>query len=99
MRLRFWNDPATGLPLARQSMEGLPPCKTEEEEMKRTQHLPAGWTENEIRELPAHHDNQTEEEQAVEIEAALSDQDQTVMVVPTKLVPQILRLIQRKQTA
>jgi hypothetical protein len=65
----------------------------------RKQRLPAGWTEKRIRELAAHHDNQTVEEQAAEIEAALDDKDHTLMVVPTALVPQILRLIKKKQTA
>jgi hypothetical protein len=50
------------------------------------QRLPRGWTEKRIRELAAHHDQQTEEEQAAEIEAALTQEDQTLMVVPTHLV-------------
>ncbi len=64
--------------------------------MKR-QRLPRGWTAKRIRELVAHHDQQTEQEQAAEIEAALSAKDQTVMVVPTELVPEIQALIARKQ--
>lgn len=63
------------------------------------QHLPPGWTEQRIRELAAHHDQQTEEEQATEIEAALSTKDQTVMVVPTDLVPEIQALIARRHGA
>ncbi len=63
------------------------------------QRLPRGWTENRIRELVGHHDRQTEEEQAAEIEAALSMKDQTVMVVPTELVPEIQALIARKRGA
>jgi hypothetical protein len=63
------------------------------------QHLPRGWTEKRIRELAARHDHQTEEEQAAEIEAALSATDQTVMVVPTELVPDIQALIARKRGA
>jgi hypothetical protein len=49
--------------------------------------------------LAAHHDQQTEEEQAAELEAALSGKDQTIMVVPTKLVPEIRALIARKRGA
>jgi hypothetical protein len=63
------------------------------------QRLPRGWTEEHIRELAAHHDGQTEEEQAAEIEAAMSAKDQTVMVVPTELVPEIQALIVRKRGA
>jgi hypothetical protein len=63
------------------------------------QRLPEGWTAKQIRNLAAHHDQQTEAEQAAEIEAALSAKDQTVMVVPTELVPEIQALIARKRGA
>ena len=63
------------------------------------QRLPAGWTEKRIRELASYHDQQTEEDQAAEIEAALAAKDQTVMVVPTALVPEIRALIARKRGA
>ncbi len=63
------------------------------------QRLPRGWTEKRIRDLAAHHDRQTEEERAAEIEAALSAKDQTVIVVPTELVPEIQALIARKRGA
>jgi hypothetical protein len=63
------------------------------------QRLPQGWTEKRIRELAAHHDQQSDEEQAAEIEAVLSAKDQTLMVVPTALVPEIQALIARKRGA
>jgi hypothetical protein len=63
------------------------------------QRLPRGWTEKRIRELAAYHDNQTEEEQAAEIEAALAKPGHTLMVVPTELVPNVLKLITKKRTA
>ena len=63
------------------------------------QRLPQGWTDKRIRELAAHHDRQTNEEQAAEIEAALSAKNQTLMVVPTELVPEIQALIARKPGA
>ena len=50
------------------------------------QRMPPGWTEEQIRQLAEHHDNLTEDEQAAEIEAALTAEGQTVMVVPTELV-------------
>ena len=60
------------------------------------QRLPRGWTEKRIQELVAHHDHQTEEEQAAEITAALSAKNQTVMVVPTEPAPEIQALIAHK---
>jgi hypothetical protein len=63
----------------------------------RKQPSPRGWTNKRIRELAVHHDRQPEEEQAAEIEAALSAADQTLMVVPTELVPAIQALIARKR--
>ena len=69
--------------------------------MKRTkkQKLPAGWTEEQVRRLAQYYDNQTEDEQAAEHEAALQAEGHTVMVVPTELVPEILKLITKKRTA
>ena len=66
--------------------------------MKKKQRLPRGWTEKRIRQLAEYYDQQTEEEQAAEIEAALKKKGQTVMAVPTKLVPRILRLMGEKNT-
>ena len=63
------------------------------------QKLPPGWTEKGIRELARYYDNLTEEEQVAEIEAGLAQEGQTVMVVPTELVPEIRKLISRKRTA
>lgn len=62
------------------------------------QRLPKGWTEEQIRNLAEHHDNLTEDEQAAEIDAALLGENETVMVVPTELVPQIVKLINKKKS-
>ena len=67
--------------------------------MKKKQRLPRGWTEKQIRELATHHDSLTEEQQAAEIEAALGQEGQTLILVPTKLVPEIVKLITKKRTA
>jgi hypothetical protein len=64
---------------------------------KKTQKYPVGWDEERVRKLAEHYDNQTEAEQAAEIEAALTGENQTVMVVPTELVPEILKLINKKR--
>ena len=64
------------------------------------QRLPKGWTQERIRKLAEYHDNLSEEEQAAEIVAGLTEDNQTVMVVPTVLVPAIVKLISKtKQPA
>ena len=69
--------------------------------MKKTkkQKLPPGWDEKSIRKLAEYYDNQTEEEQVAEIEAAFAKENHTIMVVPTELVPEIVKLIAKSQTA
>ena len=70
--------------------------------MKKTmkkQRLPKGWTEEKIRKLAEHHDNMTEDQQVAEIEASLNDENQTMMMVPTELVPEIVKLINKKRPA
>jgi hypothetical protein len=62
----------------------------------------AGLDGKSVRELATRHDRQTEAERAAEIEAVLSAAvlsagDQTLMMVPTELVPKIQALIQRKR--
>lgn len=66
---------------------------------KKKQPYPAGWDEDRIRKLAEHYDNQTEDEQVAEHEAAFLAEGQTVMVVPTDLVPEILKLISKKRPA
>jgi hypothetical protein len=63
------------------------------------QRLPKRWTEEQIRKLAEHHDSLSQAEQAAEIDAALLDEDQTVKVVPTDLVPEITKLINKKRPA
>ena len=64
---------------------------------KKKQKYPPGWDDARVRKLAEHYDNQTEDEQAAEIEAALNDENQTLMTVPTELVPEIVKLISRKR--
>jgi len=61
------------------------------------QRPPKGWTQEKIRKLAEHHDNLTEAEQAAEIEAGLTEENQTVMVVPTELVPELVKLINKRR--
>ena len=61
--------------------------------------LPSGWTEKRVRKLAEFYDNQTEDEQAAEIEAAWNADNVTMVAVPTDLVPEVLRLLARKRGA
>ena len=63
------------------------------------QRFPKGWTEKQIRKLAEHHDNLTDDEEVAEIEAALNDKNETLIMVPTELVPEIVRLINKKRPA
>ena len=63
------------------------------------QKLPPGWDENRVREVLAHYENQTEDEQFAEIEAAREAEGVTMMAVPTELVPEVRALLARKQSA
>jgi sulfur-carrier protein len=66
---------------------------------KKSPVYPTGWDEERIRKLAEHYDNQTEDEQVAEHEAAFRAEGQTVMVVPTELVPDIIKLIGKKRPA
>ena len=64
---------------------------------KNEQKYPAGWDEARIRALAEHYDNQTEDEQLAEHEAAFQAKGQTVMVVPSELVPEVIKLIKKSK--
>jgi hypothetical protein len=61
--------------------------------MKKQNRFPKGWNEARVREVLEHYENQTEDEAVAEDEAAFRSREQTVMVVPKKLVPAITKLI------
>ena len=54
---------------------------------------------NESANWPKHDETQTEDEQFAEREAAFVAEDQSVMVVPTALIPKIVKLIAKKRPA
>jgi hypothetical protein len=62
-----------------------------------TQNFPPGWDEARVREVLAHYESQTEDEQFAEIEAALEAKDTTLIAVPIDLVPEVRALIARGQ--
>lgn len=66
---------------------------------KRKQKYPLGWDEARVRKLAEHYDNQTDEEAVAEIEAALNDENQTLIMVPNQLVPEVIKLINKKRPA
>src|SRR5262249_54517919 len=92
-----------------QGPESLPPA-TEERKMKKPsriqrtgkakkQRLPPGWDEKRVKEVIDYYENQTEEEQLAEHEAACATRGQSVMVVPTELVPETRKLIAKRRGA
>ncbi len=59
----------TAYELRGKAKKALPPMTTEEAEMNQ-QNFPPGWDEERVRQVLAHYENQTEDEQLAEIEAA-----------------------------
>ncbi|HEV8723287.1 MAG TPA: hypothetical protein VGW77_21935 [Candidatus Binatia bacterium] len=55
--------------------------------------FPPGWNEQRVRRVLEHYEQQTDEQAVAEDEAAFEDSAQTVMEVPTELVPTIRELI------
>ncbi len=70
--------------------------KTLKKKRPRKQALPPGWDEQRIRRVLEHYENQTEEEAVAEDEAAFQAEGQTVMIVPTEMVPKIRQMLARR---
>ena len=64
--------------------------------MKQSQ-FPPGWDDKQVQKVIAHYEAQTEEEAVAEDEAAFEDQTQTIMEIPTELVPMVRELIAKHQ--
>jgi len=62
-------------------------------------HFPHGWDEQRVREVLAHYEDQSEDEQFAEIEAAQEAESVTMMAVPSELVPDVRALLARKRSA
>ena len=65
--------------------------------MMRQNRFPPGWDEERVQKVLTHYEEQIEDEAVAEDEAALEEQTQTVMEVPTALVPAIRELIAKHQ--
>ncbi|MBI5481289.1 MAG: hypothetical protein HY906_20695 [Deltaproteobacteria bacterium] len=59
--------------------------------------FPPGWDEARVRRTLGHYEDQSEEEAVADDEAALESQGQTVIEVPSELVPAIRELIAKHQ--
>jgi hypothetical protein len=66
--------------------------------MKQSQ-FPPGWDEQRVKRVLEHYEAQSEDEAVAEDEAAFEAPGQTVMEVPTELVPQVRELIARHKVA
>ena len=55
--------------------------------------FPPGWDEERVQKVLAHYETQSEEEALAEDEAALETPGQTLMEVPSDLVPAVRELI------
>ncbi len=60
---------------------------------------PPGWDAERVARVLAHYESQTEEEAVAEDEAALEVADQTVMEIPTELVPKVRELLAKHRSA
>lgn len=61
--------------------------------------FPSGWDPERVKRVIAHYESQSEEEAVAEDEAAFEALDQTIMEVPTELVPVIRELIAKHKAA
>ena len=67
--------------------------------MSASQKFPAGWDESRVRDVLAHYEGQTEDDQADEIEEALRADGVTMIAVPAALADEVRALIARHQCA
>ena len=61
--------------------------------------FPPGWDAERVKRVLAHYESQSEEEAVGEDEAAFEASGQTVMEVPTEIVPAIRELIAKHKPA
>lgn len=61
--------------------------------------FPPGWDENRVQKVLEHYEMKSEEEAVAEDEAAFEAPDQTVMEIPTELVPEVRELIAKHKVA
>ena len=59
---------------------------------------PRGWNRKKVQDLIDYYEKQTEEEAVAEAEAAFNDSRQTVVLVPTALLPKVHKLLSSYST-
>ena len=64
----------------------------EDKKPKKSQ-FPRGWDQKRVQDVINHYDRQTEDEELAEYVAGIALNGQTMMLVPTALVPEIEELI------
>ena len=67
--------------------------------MTKTNNFPAGWGEERVQDLIRHYETQTDEEAIAEDEAAFEEDGQTVMAIPTGLVPAVRGLLAQYESS
>jgi hypothetical protein len=71
----------------------------EKEEMVKSNKFPPGWDEDRVRRVLEHYESQTEAEAVAEDEDAFEHPIETVMTVPSELVPAVRELIAKQKKA
>jgi hypothetical protein len=61
--------------------------------------FPPGWDEKRVKKVLAHYEAQSEEEAVAEDEAVFETKGQTIIEVPTELIPAVRQLIAKHKTA
>ena len=61
--------------------------------------FPPGWDKERVKKVLAHYESQSDDEAVAEDEAAFEASGQTVMEVPTDLVPSVRELIAKRKSA
>jgi hypothetical protein len=65
--------------------------------MRKPGKFPPGWDEERVQRVIKHYESQSEAEAVAEDEAAFESSIETVMSVPTELVPEVREIIARRK--
>jgi hypothetical protein len=65
--------------------------------MRKSGKFPPGWDEERVQRVIAHYESQSEAEAVAEDEAAYESPVETMISVPTELVPEVRELIARRK--
>lgn len=65
--------------------------------MRKAGKFPPGWDDERVQQVLKHYESQSEAEAVAEDEAAFESPVETMMSVPTELVPEVRELIARRK--